>query len=262
MCRATVPQRMRTSLATRCRAPRTISQPTAASASFRAHSKTKFAPLHSRNAPTPGRPIVEIMLQSINRRPPHRNNPFLIALPSHLRQSLIQPNIFHPQRHNLSHAQPAAYSSSRIAWSRSARPSASGARAAAPIRSNISVISPSANDFGNTFQLAGVSIFTGRIICDPFVHRRPPVKPPQTLSFRAIDRDSTAWPRSPSMNPRTSSWSLPPATHLFLRHARKIVLSPSGKPHSSPASAPSLPADTRQTPALPERSHLPGPFPA
>src|ERR1700733_4370689 len=96
----------------------------------------------------------QISLQRLNRRAPQRNNPLLIALPSHLRPPLVKMQILNPQRTNLPHPQsPPPYSTSKIACSRSPSPSASAARAATPVRSSISATSPSASDFGSTFQL-------------------------------------------------------------------------------------------------------------
>ncbi len=103
MRRAAMPQHMRTHLRPRRPAhhlpnplPRQRLPPHTQKQSPRHHSPS----LHQLRSPHR-----QIPVQRLNSRPPQRHNPFLIALPPHLRAPLVQMQILNPQRTNLPYPQ-------------------------------------------------------------------------------------------------------------------------------------------------------------
>jgi hypothetical protein len=142
----------------------------------------KQRPLHaSLHQPRP--PQRQISFQSLHRTPSQRNNPLLIALPSHLRPSHIQMQILHPQRTNLPYPQP-----TRIKQLQNRM---------IPQRQPIRIRRPSrhAGLFQHLSNLAfGKALrqylpasrslhIHRRIMLNPLIHQQPPVKPAQTAQL-------------------------------------------------------------------------------
>src|SRR5882724_9014517 len=99
--RTTMPQHMRTSLTPhRSRPAHHLPDPLPRQR-ISPHTQ-KQRPSHSPPTPYQTRPPQsQIFFQSLDSRAPQRNNPFLIALTSHLRPPLIEMQILHPKPNNL-----------------------------------------------------------------------------------------------------------------------------------------------------------------
>jgi hypothetical protein len=221
VCRAAMPQHMRTSLTPRPRSrPHHLPHPL---------PRQRLPPYTQKQRPLqrmmcllqptlhqPRPPQRQIPLHSLHRRPSQRHNPLLVALPSHLCPSLIEMHIFHPQRADLPHSKPPGIEQLQdrmISQRQPIRIRAPGHHTSTLQHLHHLALSQRLRQHLPTRRRLHIH---RRIMRDSLIHQQPAIKPSQTAQLSR---------NRPRLHP-VSSQPLHKPTHIRLRRSNQQPIAP------------------------------------